>query len=77
MTNEAAERLRADLRSVPVASGIEYRNWIALLDKALAAERKATVERIRDELDGLSLIDCSEVSFGDIDVILDAEALDS
>lgn len=38
MSNEAAERLRWEI-------GVPYR--IALLDEALATERKATVERIQ------------------------------
>ena len=40
--NEAAERLRREFRDV------DTRTFVVLLDEALAAERRATVERIRE-----------------------------
>jgi len=46
--NEAAERLR----NVLILE--ERDHWATVLDEALAAERNATVERIRDELMALT-----------------------
>jgi hypothetical protein len=48
MTNEAAERLRTDARDTirmvrPEGWAVDW--WMATVDRALAAERKATVER--------------------------------
>jgi hypothetical protein len=57
MTNEAAERLRGHLRHAILdhaalsPEALDEVAWLADIDAALAAERKATVERIRTRLD--------------------------
>jgi hypothetical protein len=47
MTNDAAERLRSYLRAMELEDGYSKQHLHNDLDKALAAERRATVERIR------------------------------
>jgi hypothetical protein len=70
-TNEAAERLSRFL-------GLERQEELAdlalhnLLDEALAAERRATVERIRERLTGY--YPDTELFVKDIVAILDEEA---
>jgi len=70
--NEAAERLRSR-----VLQGSEDEN--TLLDEALAAERQATVERIRERLT-LQVVKDANGKWGEVydaaatDAILDEEA---
>jgi hypothetical protein len=76
MTNEAAERLRSYLRKWFDTRQFED----GLLDDALAAERRATVERIRTALRPEFVVDdISDESLwyydkDKTDAILDAEA---
>lgn len=48
MSNEAAERLRSWMKHQPLIQS-ERPAWEQVLDKALDTERKATVERIRED----------------------------
>jgi hypothetical protein len=69
---EAGRKLaaRAKRESWSNWEGIAQFEIPAIEAEAVTAER----ERLRDGLYGLSLMDCSEMSWGDIDAILDAEA---
>lgn len=62
--NEAAERLREWGRS-----NADYRTFPTLLNKALAAERRATVERIESRFHDVGLLD------DEVQAILDEEAV--
>ena len=68
--NEAAERLRKALGLVEYIGGEE---GVPLLDKALAAERRETVERIRERLEAIEVA-LPGVSFRGVYPILDEEA---
>jgi hypothetical protein len=65
------ENLYEDVRSIERREVGEVYKLVAAI---ATAERRAVVERIRDELDGLRLTDCSEVSYADFERILDQEA---
>ncbi len=70
MTNDAAKRLRNRL----MAFTVDTDQWAidaALLESALAAERRATVERIRERLAGS---DKDYISRRSVVAILDEEA---
>jgi hypothetical protein len=55
LTNEAAQALRRQL-----TAGYIPKQWSALLDEALAAERKATVERIRAALEAMLVFNAKD-----------------
>ena len=67
-TNEAAERLREHLSNL-TTERVYSVAWLDALDEALAAERRATVERIRAALNAVHLI-----LRDDLSAILDEEA---
>jgi hypothetical protein len=78
-TNEAAERLRSNWEGfyenvITLDRKALYR-WYHDLDEALAAERRATVERIREAVD-IERHDTNEASidFWQLERILDEEA---
>lgn len=72
MTNDAAERLRSEL-VVGVDEPDEPAR--ALLDEALAAERRATVERIREAYElAVSNLYGGAPDEANVRAILDAEA---
>jgi hypothetical protein len=73
MTNEPAERLR-----VAVQRGAEYPArrglLLKLIDETLAAERRATVERIRAALQPTKQRTNPVYPLREVEAILDAEA---
>ena len=73
-TNDAAERLRANINDQPLIRS-SRKWWIEDLDAALAAERRATVERIRTRLIGLlTTLPGAVEKYPAVRAILDAEA---
>lgn len=73
--NEAAERLRSRIENWPISAGLK-RDEIRKLNEALAAERRATVERIRAEAENEKRLIGSRamLPMGVLDAILDEEA---
>lgn len=67
-TNDAAERLRS------VLTNSAQKHSLADLNAALAAERRATVERIRAALVPVEFADAEGYTIHDTHAILDAEA---
>lgn len=72
-SNETAERLRDQLSKEYYEQDYTTPHT-DLLDEALAAERKATVERIRAALHDRNLMSTQDDDFRSTDAILDAEA---
>jgi hypothetical protein len=78
--NEAAERLRIALFEGAAMTPMRRSALIDVLDEALAAERRATVERIREQVDLLPYWDKRSVPGGlhvnrnAVRTILDEEA---
>lgn len=71
--NEAAERLNRWAPD-PVVSPPEYLEWLQTKQAALAAERRATVERIRAALDADSFYGSYKTPRGRLNAILDEVA---